>query len=130
MEAMAPTRREFLLAAGSLVLLVACGGDDDATTSTPDTTAPGSAGGTDTGLPDGFGVVQRFPNSPLFTPGETRLPVSVLDDTQTIQASGPATIPGQIFTEDGTMSISGTGKAATKGWLPGAFTQVGISAKM
>lgn len=100
---MAPTRREFLLAAGSLVLLVACGGDDDATTSTPDTTAPGSAGGTDTGLPDGFGVVQRFPNSPLFTPGETRLPVSVLDDTQTIQASGPATIPGQIFTEDGTM---------------------------
>jgi hypothetical protein len=32
--------------------------------------------------------------------------------------------------EEGTTSISGTGKAATRGWLPGALTQEGISAKI
>ena len=66
-----------------MVLLAACGNDDT------DNGSQGTAGGSDTGragsggtghhrrrrtAPSGFAVVQRFPNTPLFTPGEARLP--------------------------------------------------------
>lgn len=106
---MAQTRRDFLLAAGSVVLLVACGNDDNpgnpgggATTgSSP------SPGGTDTtpgtgSAPSGFAVVQRFPNSPTFTPGEVRLPIS-LSDGQNLATTGPDQIKGQIQKDDGTV---------------------------
>jgi hypothetical protein len=45
-------------------------------------------------------VVQRFPDSPLFTPGPVRLPVS-LGDGSNLLTSGPATIAGSIQTIDG-----------------------------
>mgnify|MGYP007028596443 CR=1 FL=1 len=51
--------------------------------------------------PAGFAVVQRFPNSPTFTPGEARLPVS-LSDGQNLATTGPDQIKGQIQTDDGT----------------------------
>lgn len=110
---MAQTRRDFLLAAGSVVLLAACGNDDQGTGS-QDTSGggatSGSTGGTGTGsttggggtAPAGFAVVQRFPNSPLFTPGEARLPIS-LSDGQNLSTTGPDTIKGQILAEDGTV---------------------------
>lgn len=112
---MAQTRRDFLLAAGSVVLLVACGNDDDTNTGGGDTTGGGGATsgsssgttGADTttpgtgSAPSGFAIVQRFPNSPTFTPGEARLPVS-LSDGQNLATTGPDQIKGQIQTDDGT----------------------------
>jgi hypothetical protein len=109
---MAQTRRDFLLAAGSVVLLAACGNDDTGNGS-PGTTGGSSNTGSGTGAtdsttagsgtaPKGFAVVQRFPNSPLFTPGEVRLPVS-LSDGQNLATTGPDSINGKILTEDGTV---------------------------
>jgi hypothetical protein len=114
---MAPTRRAFLLGAGGMVLLAACG-DDSPDSNDPDTndtdtndtdsndTSAGAetsgsdgAGASDT-LPVGFQVVQRFPSSPLFTPGEVRLAVS-LSDGQNLLTGGPATMPGWIEDLDG-----------------------------
>jgi hypothetical protein len=114
---MAQTRRDFLLAAGSVVLLAACGNDDTGTgsqgtsgglstsgstggDSTAGSTASTTAGGGT--APKGFAVVQRFPNSPLFTPGEARLPIS-LSDGQNLATTGPDSIKGQIQAEDGTV---------------------------
>ncbi len=108
---MAQTRRDFLLAAGSVVLLAACNNDDDAqgggntTGSTSGDTAGSSGTDTTTGTSDtapaGFAVVQRFPNSATFTPGEARLPVS-LSDGQNLLTVGPDQIRGQIQKDDGT----------------------------
>ena len=98
------TRRQFLLVTGGAALLAACGSDDSSGSgSTPDTT-PGDGtapSGTDAGAVTGFGVVQRFPNLNLFTPGDVRLPVS-LTDGQTLLDSGPDTLTGWIETFDGT----------------------------
>lgn len=103
---MAPSRRSFLLGAGGLALLAACG-DSSSTADTlggPDTTA--ASGPTDVGTtgggtaPVGFQVVQRFPSSPLFTPGEVRLAVS-LSDGSNLLTTGPATLDGWIETLDG-----------------------------
>jgi hypothetical protein len=108
---MAQTRRDFLLAAGSVVLLAACGNDDDTNggDNTPGSTDPSGTGstGADTttpgtgSAPAGFAIVQRFPNSPTFTPGEARLPVS-LSDGESLATTGPDQIRGQIQLEDGT----------------------------
>jgi hypothetical protein len=46
-------------------------------------------------------VVQRFPNTPLFTPGPIRLPVS-LSDGQNLALKGPATLKGWIEDSKGT----------------------------
>ena len=59
-----------------------------------------SAPATSSGAPANFNVVQRFPNAPLFTPGEVRLPVSLIDG-QNLATTGPATINGRIETADG-----------------------------
>ncbi|MBI4934768.1 MAG: hypothetical protein HY828_12875 [Actinobacteria bacterium] len=104
---MAPTRRAFLLGAGGLVLLAACGdesspnnaGGGNGTLGGPDTTGAGGGATSDT-LQVGFQVVQRFPSTPLFTPGEVRLPVS-LSDGQNLLPAGPAELPGWIETIDG-----------------------------
>jgi hypothetical protein len=111
---MAPSRRVFLLGAGGMVLLAACGDDSSGSNGTlggsgggaDDSASDGSAsdstasagGGT---VPVGFQVVQRFPSSPLFTPGAVRLPIS-LSDGQNLLDSGPATLAGWIETLDGT----------------------------
>ncbi|MFZ4720473.1 MAG: TlpA family protein disulfide reductase [Ilumatobacteraceae bacterium] len=132
---MAPTRREFLLAAGSVVLLVACGSDNGAAGTDP--TSGGAAtdgtGGTgtstaDTSAPEGFGVVQRFPNTPLFTPGEARLPVSLIDEKGTITSSGPPTIDGRIFTEDGTAVTDFVATRRQEGISP-AYWEVRVELK-
>jgi hypothetical protein len=85
-----------------LVLLAACGDDSSGSNGTlggADTTAAGGGGTSDT-LQVGFQVVQRFPSSPLFTPGAVRLPVS-LSDGQNLLSTGPASLPGWIETIDG-----------------------------
>jgi len=76
---------------------VAACGDDRATTDGQDTTGDGIHDGT---VPDGFGVVQRYPNMNLFVPGEVRLPVSITDG-QNILPKGPAVLTGWVETFDG-----------------------------
>ncbi len=63
-----------LAATGGALVLAACGDDSK---SPP------------------FGVVQRFPSEPLFTPGEVRLPVSLVDQASNL-SDGPATLTGWI----------------------------------
>lgn len=46
-------------------------------------------------------MVQRFPNHPLFTPGEARLPVS-LADTSRMLDNGPAELKGWVEDFEGT----------------------------
>lgn len=78
-----PTRRQLLLGAGGAALLAACGDGrprDDPSTS--------------------FGLVQRFPNLNLFTPGDVRLPVS-LTDGQNLLLEGPDRLTGWVETFDG-----------------------------
>lgn len=89
-------------------MLAACG--DDAKTSSsatqPDTEATPSDG---TGaLKGGWAVVQRFPNHPLFTPGDVRLPVSLADETRMLD-NGPATITGWIENFNGVRVADVTG---------------------
>ncbi|MBI4883956.1 MAG: hypothetical protein HY826_07875 [Actinobacteria bacterium] len=82
----AVTRRQFLAAASGALVLVACSSDSKS-----------SSGATDvaTDAPKNFLVVQRFPNHPLFTPGEVRLPVSLADAAGNL-TDGPATLIGWI----------------------------------
>lgn len=81
---MTPSRREVLLGALAAATLAACGESS-------------SAPATTTGS---FQVVQRFPDSPLFTPGPVRLPVSI-SDGQNLLTTGPDSIAGVINTIDG-----------------------------
>lgn len=96
---MALSRRELLVSGAGALLLAACGGaeggDQQGTT---DTTA--SSQGSDGTLPAGFQLVQRFPSSPLFTPGQVRLPIS-LGDGQNLLTGGPRLIDGWIETSNG-----------------------------
>ena len=90
---MIPTRRQFILAAGSAALLTACG--DDSGSKASETSDTGNS------APPGFGIIKRFPNVNLFTPGEVRLPVS-LTDGQAMMATGPDRLTGWIESSDGT----------------------------
>lgn len=81
---MSPSRREVLFGALATAVLASCG---DTSSSPATTLAP-------------FQVVQRFPDSPLFTPGPVRLPVSI-SDGQNLLTTGPASIAGTIQTIDG-----------------------------
>ncbi|MEI8241528.1 MAG: twin-arginine translocation signal domain-containing protein, partial [Actinomycetota bacterium] len=104
---MTPTRRQFLVAgatAGGTALLAACAADSPSTsppTNPGDTAVPAQrSDGTD--LPKAFALVQRFPNHPLFIPGqEERLPVSIMkvasnDQNGGLRDNGPETIEGWI----------------------------------
>jgi hypothetical protein len=71
------TRRQLLAVTGGALVFAACGDDDKA-------------------KPAPFGVVQRFPSEPLFTPGAVRLPVSLIDQTSNLISGGPATLTGWI----------------------------------
>lgn len=97
---MTPSRREFLLGAVAAAALAACA---DSTGSTPTTGAGGA-----------FQVVQRFPDSPLFTPGPVRLPVS-LGDGSNLLTTGPASITGWIQTIDGERVTDITARLRDKG---------------
>ena len=92
-----PSRRNFLLGVGGVVVLAACG-DDSA--GGADTTAAAGGDGTPGTAPVNFGIAQRFPSSPLFTPGPVRLPISLIDGG-TLAADGPAALPGRIETMNG-----------------------------
>lgn len=76
------TRRQLLATTGGVLVLAACGGSNGGKPST----AP-------------FSVVQRFPNHPLLTPGEVRLPVSLATDGTL--GDGPELLTGWIETLDG-----------------------------
>jgi hypothetical protein len=103
---MAPTRRAFLLGAGGMALLAACGNDAGSSNDTlggADSTSPnGSAplDSTDAQCTSGFQLVQRFPSSPLFTPGDVRLPIS-LSDGQNLLLTGDPTLAGWIEDDQG-----------------------------
>jgi hypothetical protein len=108
---MAPTRRAFLLGAGGLVLLAACGDDSSSNSGTlggPDPACPDTKVATVGPIDAGFQVVQRFPGSPLFTPGEVRLAVS-LGARANLLTTGPETLSGWIESDDGTQQADITG---------------------
>ena len=72
-------------------MLAACG--DESKNSAPE--------GADSPPEGGWALVQRFPNFPLFTPGEVRLPVSLAQQTRML-ADGPAEIKGWVEDFEGT----------------------------
>jgi len=86
------SRRDLIVAGAGTLLLAACGGSGEGGAATTQ-----AQQGTDDTLPDGFQLVQRFPSSPLFTPGPVRLPISI-GDGQNLLTSGPRLIDGWIET--------------------------------
>ncbi|CAB4363121.1 MAG: hypothetical protein F2681_06755 [Actinobacteria bacterium] len=104
---MTPTRRQFLVAsatASGTALLAACAADSPSTSpaTNPGDTAVPAQRSDGTELPKAFAMVQRFPNHPLFIPGqEERLPVSIMkvasnDQNGGLRDNGPETIEGWI----------------------------------
>ena len=105
---MTPTRRQFLVAgagaaAGGAALLAACSDDSSSSPPTnPGDTAVPALRADSTELPKAFAMVQRFPNHPLFIPGqEARLPISIMkvasnDQNGGLRDNGPETIEGWI----------------------------------
>jgi len=81
-----------LAATGGALVIAACGNDSKGAATDSSVTGNPSEG---IPAPDGFFVVQRFPNHPLFTPGEVRLPVSIADADSNL-VDGPATLTGWI----------------------------------
>ncbi|MDO9174602.1 MAG: twin-arginine translocation signal domain-containing protein, partial [Actinomycetota bacterium] len=126
------SRRHFLAAAGGAVALAACGNSDDSTdtgsTETDGTTgnSTGDTGGAPsdgTSAPNGgWVIVQRFPNHPLFTPGEARLPVSLADDARMLD-NGPDELPGWIEDFEGTRVADVVGRKRKDG-IPTPYWEV------
>lgn len=87
------TRRGLLAATGGALVLAACG--DDSTQSSSSDPESSDLESAPTTTPGPFIVVQRFPNFPLFTPGEVRLPISLADQAGNL-GDGPATLTGWI----------------------------------
>ncbi len=119
---MTPSRRDLLLgsfAAATTAALAACGGSSSGAA----TTAAGAP----------FQVVQRFPDSPLFTPGPVRLPVSI-SDGQNLLTVGPESISGFIETIDGervtdiTARLRGNGIAVPYWEVRATLPKVGLYA--
>lgn len=80
------SRRQLFAATGGALVLAACGGDSKSSSGSDEPAGP-------------FIIVQRFPNYPLFTPGEVRLPISLADASGTL-GDGPEMLTGWI--EDST----------------------------
>ncbi|MDP2290858.1 MAG: twin-arginine translocation signal domain-containing protein [Actinomycetota bacterium] len=97
------SRRHFLAAAGGAVALAACGNSDDSTEG-------------------GWVIVQRFPNHPLFTPGETRLPISLADGERLLD-NGPDELPGWIEDFTGTKVADIVGRKRKDG-IPTPYWEV------
>ena len=87
------TRRRLLAATGGALILAACGEDSPS---------------------EPFIVVQRFPNHPLFTPGEVRLPVSLADSKGNL-SDGPSTLTGWIEDINQTRIVDITAKRRAVG---------------
>ena len=96
------------------MVLAACGDDSTGGTATTAGADTSAAGGT---APVNFGIAQRFPSSPLFTPGPVRLPISLIDDG-TLAATGPAELAGWIETIDGEKVVDITAKLRADGITP------------
>lgn len=106
---MSLSRRSFIsLSVGALgagVILTACGDSSDDAASTDGSSgdpdgSDGSASPAGGVMTSGFTLVQRYPNTSL-TPGDVRLPVSIADDTGTLQRSGPDELTGRIVDSSG-----------------------------
>jgi hypothetical protein len=94
------SRRHLIVAAGSVAVLAACGDEANNSGNEPNSTAATTSDGT--GPPEGgWALVQRFPNYPLFTPGEVRLPVSLAQQTRLLD-DGPAEIKAWLEDFEGT----------------------------
>jgi len=94
---MGPTRRELLLAAGGAAFLAACGGSDDDEQT--------------------FQLVKRWPDTPLFVPGEVRLAVS-LTDGSTLLTDGPDELKGSIVDNDGAKITDVVSRRRDQGMTP------------
>lgn len=100
------SRRSLLLGAvgviGGAALVAACGSDDKPSTSsagTGGTPAPSTPAGDE--VPDEFVVVQRFPNTQSFVPGEVRLAVSLARSDGSLLVDGPDRLTGVVRNEAG-----------------------------
>lgn len=116
------TRRQVLAAAGSAALLAACGSDSNASDSSASTGTDAAASDPTTPPEGGWALVQRFPNHPLFTPGDVRLPVSLADADRMLD-NGPATITGWIEDFNGTRVTDVVGTRRSDG-LPTPYWEV------
>ncbi len=116
------TRRQVLAAAGSAALLAACGSDSNASDSSASTGTDAAASDPTTPPEAGWALVQRFPNHPLFTPGDVRLPVSLADADRMLD-NGPATITGWIEDFNGTRVTDVVGTRRSDG-LPTPYWEV------
>jgi hypothetical protein len=105
---MRTSRRQFLIAGGAAALLVACGSDSKKTGS------PSSGPGTDS-------VSLRLTNSPLYVPGESRLAISLVDSTQTLLGTGPATLDATITDGEGRKVLGGLSAALHADGIPQAY---------
>jgi len=84
------TRRGLILGGAAMAGLAACGSANKISTA-PSATTPAS----------NFALVQRYPNTPLFTPGAVRLPVCVGEPgTGTIVRNVPTVLRGTIVDVD------------------------------
>lgn len=92
-------------------MLAACSTKSNSTVAASTTAAGTSGTGT---LPAKFTVVQRFPSSGLFVPGEVRLPVSLSDGSALLQ-SGPAELKGRIVDFQGKKVVDVVGIRRNKG---------------
>ena len=100
-------------------MLAACGGDSES--SSTDSIAAGPTDGT--AAPEGgWAVVQRFPNHPLFIPGDVRLPVSLADADRMLD-NGPATMTGWVEDFNGNRVADVTGIRRGDG-LPTPYWEV------
>lgn len=91
--------RRTALILGAAGLLAACGSDDKASKAQQDTAG--------TGVPDlsalptsALNLVQRFPTSPLFVPGEVRLAMSLRSNEGLVQ-NLPGTLAGEVLDDQG-----------------------------
>ena len=116
------TRRQVLAAAGSAALFAACGSDSNASDSSASTGTDAAASDPTTPPEGGWALVQRFPNHPLFTPGDVRLPVSLADADRMLD-NGPATITGWIEDFNGTRVTDVVGTRRSDG-LPTPYWEV------
>ena len=110
---MRSNRRDFLALTGGALVLAACSTKSNSTAAGSTTTAAGTSAADGT-LPAKFSVVQRFPSSGLFVPGDVRLPVSLSDGHALLQ-SGPAEVKGRIVDFKGNKVVDVVGKRRDKG---------------
>jgi hypothetical protein len=129
------SRRTLLAAAGSAAVLAACGENDadngtvgtgNDTDNGTDPTFSDTTGGAPSDPIDppegGWALVQRFPNHPLFTPGEARLPISLANESRMLD-NGPETLRGWIEDFQGNRAAEFTAPRHVDG-LPTPYWEV------